>query len=122
MTPDGCDVAVIDARDAIVVSLAGDLDFAGAAAVGGALNEQLRRQPSCLVIDLSEADFVDSTGLSVLLDTRRRAVRLGIRLTLACDVQSTLELLALMRLDRDFKVYPTRAAALAACELSRRGS
>jgi len=64
------------------------------------------------VIDLCRVPFVDLRGLSVLLSARRRALQAGVELRVACDVKSTLRLLALARLDRDLDVHPTRAAAL----------
>lgn len=111
----GIEVELVTVGDAVVVSLTGDLDIASSPRVGVALREQLRRRPRCVVVDLNGVGFVDSTGFSVLLNARRGAVRDGVPLRLACDVGSTLKLLALLRLDRDFDVHPTRAAALAAC-------
>lgn len=58
--------------------------------------------------------FVDSTGLAVLVQARRRALRRGIDLKLACDVPGTLKVLALTGLNRSFDVYPTSERALEA--------
>ncbi len=78
------------------------------------LSEVLRERPARLVIDLNKLELLDSTGLSVLLNARRRAVRAGVELSLVCDVRATLRLLEITRLDRDFNVFPSVEAALAA--------
>lgn len=98
--------------EASVLDVRGELDLAHASALGVAVNQALAANPRRLVIDLNGVPFVDTRGLSVLLGARRRALHAGIELKLACDVGSTLRLLALRRLDRDFDVRPTRAAAL----------
>ena len=80
--------------------------------LGIAVSEVLRANPEALVIDVCNVDFVDSTGLGVLLEARRRCARQSTALRLACDGASTLRLLQLTRLDRDFDIYPTREDAL----------
>ncbi len=97
-----------------VVAVHGELDLARAPQLGVAVSEALRSHPTRLVIDLCDVGFVDSGGLSILLNARRRAVRQGVELKLACDVESTLRLLSLTRLDRDFDVHATRHQAIAA--------
>jgi anti-anti-sigma factor len=95
-----------------VLDVHGELDLAHAPALGVAVHQALGTTPSRLVIDLCGVTFVDPRGLSVLLSARRRARRVGVELRLACNVESTLRLLALTKLDRDFDVRPTRAEAL----------
>ncbi len=104
-----------DGGGVTVLVLAGELDIAHARRLGSAVQDVLCTGPAAIVIDICGVDFVDSTGLAVLLNARRRTLRRGIRLALACDVPSTIKLLALTRLERDFDVYPNRAAAVAAC-------
>jgi anti-sigma B factor antagonist len=97
----------------MVLTVVGELELTRAPSFGVDVSEVLREQPELVVIDLCHASFVDSAGLSVLLNARRRSVRLGIELRIACDVPTTLQTLAVTRLDRDLDVYPTLEAALA---------
>ncbi len=108
----------LDIGPTAVLAVEGELDIAQAPAFGVSINEALRAGPPCLVIDLCEVAFLDSTGLAVLLNARRRTRRQGTKLKLVCDVESTLRLLPLTRLDRDFEVYPTLDEALAECPSS----
>lgn len=99
--------------DAIVIAVHGELGLPHAPQLGAVAADTLRRLPRRLVIDLTRTTFVDSSGLSVLLNAKRRSVRAGIDLRLACAVPATLKLLALTRLSREFQVHPTLAEALA---------
>jgi anti-sigma B factor antagonist len=81
--------------------------------LGIAITEVLRTNPEALVIDICNVDFVDSTGLGVMLEARRRCARQGAALRIACDVPNTLRLLHLTRLDRDLDIYANRGDALA---------
>jgi anti-sigma B factor antagonist len=97
-----------------VLALAGELDIARTPRLQVAINEVLRARPSGLVIDLCAVTFVDSTALALLLNAQRRATGQGIALQLACDVATTLQLLSLTRLDREFQVHPGCAEAIRA--------
>lgn len=98
-------------RDGIV-AVRGALDVTRAPALGIAVHRALATKPRRLVIDLCKVDVVDFRGLAVLLSARRRSLRLGVELRLACDVPSTLRLLAFTRVDRHFEVRPSWAEAL----------
>ena len=91
----------------------GELELARAPSFGVDVSEVLRERPQVVVIDLCRSGFVDSAGLSVLLNAKRRSARLGVELRIACNVPTTLRTLAVTRLDRDLDVYPTLDAALA---------
>src|SRR5438309_11279481 len=83
-TPDGYRCAIY-----------GDLDLAAEARIRRELLEILDGRPRSLVIDLGGTEFIDSTGLRVLLSCRNRAVDHGTRLELANlgpAVRRTLEI------------------------------
>lgn len=106
---------VVQSGDGLVVlALSGELDIARTPRLRVAINEVLRARPSALVIDLCQVSFIDSTGLAQLLNAQRRATQQGIPLRLACNVATTLELLSVTRLDREFEIHPTRRAAIRA--------
>jgi anti-sigma B factor antagonist len=64
-----------------VVALAGAVDFGSGPAVLDCVSD-LARHGSNVVVDLSDAQFMDSTGLAALLGARRAAARVGRTLTL----------------------------------------
>src|SRR5215212_8511694 len=66
------------------LELVGELDAASAPALRERLAEIATRGKGPLVIDLTRLDFIDSTGLSVLLNAKRRLTRRGRGFALAC--------------------------------------
>jgi anti-sigma B factor antagonist len=106
-------VAGVDGRDeAVVVSLAGELDLYNAEEVRRALLDTLAGEPELLVVDLAEVTFIDSTALGVLIEARSRmADRGGFRLAApGLEVRRALEVSGL---DRHFRVHDTVADAVA---------
>jgi anti-anti-sigma factor len=99
-----------------LLTVGGELDVARCPRLWVAINEVLRTAPRTVIIDLCAVRFIDSTGLALLLNARRRTSTLGIDLKLACDVERTLGLLRITRLAREFEIYPDARAAMAACE------
>ncbi len=64
------------------------------------------------VIDFSEADYIDSSGLGVLVSLSKHIRDAGGRLTLAGLNEDLQRLFALTRLDSLFEIVASRAAAL----------
>ena len=95
-----------------LISARGEVDLATSPQLAQAVATALSEGPKRLVIDLCEVGFLDSSGLAVLLQTRRRARPRHIALRIVCDVPSTLRVLTLTGLDRVFEVRPSRREAL----------
>lgn len=81
-----------------VVSVVGDVDLASAAQLGEALGAALRHS-SHLVVDVTDMTFIDSSGLSVLVQAHRRAAEAGGTLTLRHPSLTLRRLLAITRLE-----------------------
>ena len=95
-----------------ILAARGELTHSHAPELARAVHHALATKPQPLVIDLDDVALVDWHGLFVLLNARRRSLRLGVELSLACEVPATLRLLARMPLDRDFDILPSPAEAL----------
>jgi len=65
-------------------------------------------------VDLGRVDFIDSTGLGVLVGALNRARELGGNLQLICAQERVLKLLRITGLDQVFTVRSTLEEALAA--------
>jgi anti-anti-sigma factor len=63
-----------DGRDARIFTLSGELD---ASTCRGLLEQLQGPSGSCIVVDLSELTFMDSSGLGTIHRARRRALRDG---------------------------------------------
>ncbi len=61
----------------LVFKLRGSLDLATAPTVRAALSEATEKGGNNLIVDLTQLEFLDSTGLGVLIGAHRRAAEHG---------------------------------------------
>jgi anti-anti-sigma factor len=67
-----------------VIGVAGELDIFTVTKLVARLEDAIRRRRGEVVIDLSEAEFIDSMGLHALLNVQRRLIRQARALTVIC--------------------------------------
>jgi anti-sigma B factor antagonist len=68
-----------------VIAVSGELDLASADQLDKAIRDAEQSATGWIVIDLEDLGFMDSTGLGVLLQARRRASENGDRLRFVCS-------------------------------------
>ena len=73
--------------DEVRVSVEGELDLVSAPELGEALSRELLAGNDVL-LDLSEMDFIDSTGLHAIVESVRTAKAVGRKLKLSADLPS----------------------------------
>ena len=66
-----------------------------------------------VVVDLGRVEFLDSTGLGVLVGALKRLRGAGGELFLVCGQERLLKIFRITGLDRVFTLYPTVEAATA---------
>jgi anti-sigma B factor antagonist len=98
-------VHVID--DIEVFELTGSLDIATSPTVRAALTSASERGGHQLIVDLTQVDFLDSTGLGALIGGQRRAREFGGEVRLVAKEGQILRLLRITGLLKVFSVYPT---------------
>ena len=99
-------------RDGCAIrALRGDLDIASAQALREELLTLLG-PGSRLIIDLSEVEYADASGIAVLVGGQRRAGLLGGWLRLAALTPAVAEILAATGLNRHLAIFPTVEAAI----------
>lgn len=97
------------------INVAGELDHATAPELRLRLDEAMAIAGGNLLIDLTDCRFVDSTGLSLIVDAHNRLVRKnGRRLVLCCPTDEVRRLFELTAIDEALPVHPSRDDALAA--------
>jgi anti-anti-sigma factor len=76
-------VRTVHSGDTTVIELAGELDYYTAISVNRAFEDALDRvpPPALLRLELGALEFMDSSGLAILLSARRRAATLGCEMT-----------------------------------------
>jgi anti-sigma B factor antagonist len=97
-----------------VISVAGEIHVSTAPRFSVLLDQALRRGKTAVVLDLSLVEFIDSTGLTVLLNGLRCVHRQGGRMALVCTNPTVLRLFEITRLDDTFDIHATRDEALSA--------
>jgi anti-sigma B factor antagonist len=113
--PDAFSVDELDVDGVPVLTVHGDLDIGTAPRLCWRIDEARRRWIRALVLDLTQTDFCDSTGLRALAGAERELTAQRARMAVVVpangpvarlfDVAGAYEL---------FQVHPTRDAALAA--------
>jgi anti-sigma B factor antagonist len=96
-----------------VVRLGGELDLYNAAQVRSALDEACAEAPERIVVDLGEVEFIDSTALGVLIETRTKLKNRD-GFLLAAPGLETRRALQISGLDKLFTVHETVPEALGA--------
>jgi anti-anti-sigma factor len=74
----GFRVEVARYRDAVRVSPVGELDLATIGQLRGRIDEVMAAGADCVVLDLRETTFLDSTGLHLTVEVDAHATRTGI--------------------------------------------
>jgi anti-sigma B factor antagonist len=78
------------------------------------IDDVLERGASLLVVDLTAATFIDSTGIGTLVTALKRLTKSGGSLELVCTEQNLLRIFELTGLDRLLSIHPSRDEALGA--------
>jgi anti-sigma B factor antagonist len=91
----GFRVVVTTKGEASVVSVVGELDLASSPALEAELERVSANGASPIIVDLSQLEFMDSTGLSVLVRAHQRAEENGRRFGLINGSQQVQRLLNL---------------------------
>jgi anti-sigma B factor antagonist len=111
----------LDGR-ATVVEMQGEIHVSTAPEFSGMLSAAVDGGRTALVLDLSGVTFIDSTGLSVLLNASRRVTRAGGRMALVCTNPTVLRLFEITRLDTTFDIHADLEPAIAMVQAPAGGS
>lgn len=94
-------------EDSWVLKLVGDVDTRAAKLIYfSEISEKLKAlQATTLIIDLSEAEIVDSTGLGLLLEAKKELSRQNIEVVLSNPSAHMRRLFAIMQFDQLFSIH-----------------
>lgn len=96
-----------------VLAVSGEVDVYTAPALRDRIADLLDAGQQKLIIDLAGVEFLDSTGLGVLVAGLNRAREVGGSLALVCPQERVLKLFRITGLDEVFTVHATVDEALA---------
>ena len=90
----------------IVIRVVGEIHATTAPELSERLNEAIAVGRTGVVLDLTGVEFIDSTGLSVLLNGLRRITRVRGSMIVACANPTVLRLFEITKLDSTFEILP----------------
>jgi anti-sigma B factor antagonist len=96
-----------------VITVRGEIHVSTAPEFSRLLTDAIADGRTRMVLDLTDVEFIDSTGLSVLLNTLRRVTRAGGRMALVCSNPTVLRLFEITKLDSTFDIHAELAPAIA---------
>jgi anti-sigma B factor antagonist len=113
----------VDERDgATVVAVGGELDLGSSPRLRDAAVRQLLAGDREVVLDLTGVEFIDSTGLGVIVAVLKRARTLGADLRLVIGRQRVLAPFRITGVDALLPIHDDLDAALAAASAARSAS
>lgn len=104
-------ISHIDDGRTTVVSVGGEVDVYTAGLLRSAIDEQVAAGARQIVIDLNETQFMDSTGLGVLVGRLKLVRHHNGWLRVACTSERILRVFRITGLDKVFSIYNTVAEA-----------
>ena len=99
-----------------IISIAGSVDSMSSGEVGKFFDEQIAKGDMRLVLDLSQVDYMSSSGLRVLVSTLKIVRQQKGDIHLAGLKDNIQQLLDLAGFTSIFKIYPTFEEAVSAFE------
>ena len=97
-----------------VLAIEGDIDLHISPAITESLNAMIKKKPERIVIDLSRATYIDSSGVAALILAMQEVEAYGGKFFLS-GLQETIRLIfETSRLDQTFRIFRDVDAALAA--------
>src|SRR6185312_9146548 len=102
--------------DSIVIKLQGEVDLYAAPELKDHVNRAIESGKTKLVLDLSEATFIDSTTLGILVSGMKRLRPRGGMLAVLCPDPTMARIFDITGLNRMFSVHDTLDGAIEALE------
>ena len=99
---------------ALLVTASGELDLAAAPRLATVLSIATAGAEPCVVLDLTDVDFIDSTALGAIMHASTEAEATGKQMLVVALDGPVRRLLEITNLTGRFRVYPSRGDALAA--------
>jgi anti-sigma B factor antagonist len=97
----------------VVLRVVGEIHATTAPAFSERLNAAIAEGRTGVVLDLTGVEFIDSTGLSVLLNGLRRVTRVRGSMVIACANPTVLRLFEITKLDSTFDIVADCDEAIA---------
>ena len=95
-----------------VLALEGEIDLHQSPRIKERFRQMLESRPAALLVDLSEVEYIDSSGMAALIEAMQKVQAYGGRLALFGVRGNVESIFHIARLDQVFQIFPNKAAAL----------
>lgn len=92
--------------------LEGDVDLHHSPRLRSEIQEVLKKKSRKLCFDLSKVSYLDSSGIATLIEAKQKLDKENGELRLCAIPKKVLSVFEIARLDKFFKIYPSRVEAL----------
>ena len=99
-------------RRVAVISVSGRIDTSTSTKFEETINDLIDKGHFNLVMDFNEVDFLSSSGLRILVTTRKKLREMGGDVVLANPSQRAADSVEIAGLDKLFQSYPNREEAI----------
>ena len=100
--------------DIPIIDLRGDMDAFAEEALKAAYAEASRRKPSAILLNFNGVEYINSTGIALIVGLLAQARTAGCRLLMCGLSDHYVEIFRITRLADFASVFPDEASALAA--------
>ena len=98
-------ILTAEKNGALIVRVTGDIDHHSAIGLREEIDGELvRAKPKEIILDFGGTDFMDSSGLGLILGRVRKTEEMGIRLTLLNPSEQILRILRLAGVERSLNI------------------
>jgi anti-anti-sigma factor len=109
--PDGLEISIVDA-DTPTIRLSGEVDYHNAQRIRDTVARLLREDRNRLVVDVAGLEFIDSSGLSALLDASKCMMARGGEVRLLSPGDQLIHVLTISGFAKFFLITPSERASL----------
>ncbi|OFW56305.1 MAG: anti-sigma B factor antagonist [Actinobacteria bacterium RBG_19FT_COMBO_54_7] len=109
----GLDIATEDIHNFSLVVLSGEVDVYSAPKLRETIKNLVDQGKNNIVVDLEKVDFLDSTGLGVLVGGLKRVKQNNGELGIICNQEKILRIFRITGLTKVFPIYASRQDLIA---------
>lgn len=99
---------------AAVIDLKGEINSFGESTLNAAYDQALQQNPSVILINFRDVDYINSTGIALIVSLMARARKESRRLIASGLSEHYIEIFKITRLADFMPIFPDESSALAA--------
>lgn len=91
-------------KDQCTLEVVGEIDVSNADSFRKALHDLIDKSPQRIVVDLSQAPYIDSTGIGVLMGANQNAQEKQVSLAVHCPHENIKRVFSMLGVDQQLEM------------------